>query len=152
MSLVSYITASVQSIIFTFTGVEVWIWHVAFGMWCILIPIAWVRNISRFSFTFLLGNLCIFSTVVIVSLYISKDFYKNGFGPNLKTINYDGYWSMVGFSCYAYEGIGVVMPIMNNCACPEKFDVILKYAIITLTVIYCFFGDFCYLVLGSEID
>ena len=67
-------------------------------------------------------------------------------------MNHDGYWSMVGFSCYAYEGIGVVMPIMNNCACPEQFDKILLYAILTLTAVYCFFGEFCYLVLGSHID
>jgi solute carrier family 36 (proton-coupled amino acid transporter) len=59
---------------------------------------------------------------------------------------------MVGFSCYAFEGIGVVMPIMSACDCPEKFDSILLQAMVTLTVVYCFFGDVCYLILGSDLD
>lgn len=57
--------------------------------------------------------------------------------------------SAVGFSCYAFEGIGVVMPIMQNCECPEKFDKILIAAILTLTLIYTSFGEFCYLALGD---
>ena len=150
--ILSYITVSFQSIIFTFTGVKAWIWSIVLIMWSILIPIAWVRNISKFSFTFLIGNLCIISTVIIVSLYLSQDLYHNGLGPNLQPINHDGYWSMVGFSCFVYEGIGIVMPIMNNCECPEKFDKILLYAILTLTVVYCFFGELCCLVLGSNLD
>ena len=66
--------------------------------------------------------------------------------------NGNEYWGMVGFSCYAFEGIGVVMPIMSACECPEKFDKILFYALLTLTVIYCFFGNFCYLVIGTDLD
>ena len=141
LSLITYIITSAQSMIHTYTGYQVWIWHVAMGMWCVLVPIAWVRNIAKFSFTFLIGNLCIMSTVVIVSVYMTKDVYETGFGPGLVAMNHDSYWSMVGFSIYAYEGIGVVMPIMNNCACPEKFDKILLYAIMTLTVVYIFFGE-----------
>jgi amino acid permease len=59
--------------------------------------------------------------------------------------------SMVGFSCYAFEGIGVVMPIMENCDCPEKFDKILFAAILTLTFFYVLFGEWCYLVIGDKL-
>ena len=122
------------------------------GLWFILVPIAWVRNISSFSFSFLVGNLCIITTVIVVIFYLSYDFNRDGFGPGIIPWNHDKYWSMVGFSCYTYEGIGVVMPIMSNCACPEKFDKILFYALMTLTFIYIVFADFCYLVLGTNID
>ena len=148
LSFVSYITASAKSIL----GGEIWIWYICFCLWLILIPIAWVRNISKFSFTFLIGNLCIITTVIVVSAYLYVDFRRDGFGPGIEPMNYKSYWSMVGFSVYTYEGIGVVMPIMSNCACPEKFDKILFYALMTLTLIYCFFANFCYLVLGSNID
>ncbi len=66
-------------------------------------------------------------------------------------INYDDYWSMIGFSCYAFEGIGVVMPIMAACECPEKFDKILGAAFLTLTIIYCAFADWCYLIIGDKL-
>ena len=120
----------------------------------ILIPIAWVRNISKFSFTFLIGNLMMISTVLIVSMTLAQKFIDRGytFGRNIVPMNYDSYWSMVGFSCYAYEGIGVVMPIMSACDCPEIFDKIFLYALLSLTIIYVTFANLCYLVLGEDLD
>ena len=79
----------------------------------VLSPVAWVNNIAKFAFTYMLGNLLILLTVVTVSVYcISKIIENNSFGPNLTSYNQDGFWIMVGFAIYAYEGIGVVMPIM----------------------------------------
>ena len=61
-------------------------------------------------------------------------------------------WTMVGFSCYTFEGIGVVMPVMHVCNCPEKFPMLLLYAICTLSLIYCLFGNLVYLTLGSNLQ
>ena len=36
---------------------------------CILVPIAWVRDIGKFSFTFMLGNFLILFTVLVVTFY-----------------------------------------------------------------------------------
>ena len=43
------------------------------------------------------------------------------------------------------------MPIMNACECKEKFDKILIAAIITLTIIYCAYANFTYLVFGTDL-
>jgi proton-coupled amino acid transporter len=137
-------------------GVDISLEAVGGILMLILIPIAWVRNISKFSFTFLVGNTLIMTTVIIVSVVLIHKFINrepgNRFGPEIVPLNFESYWSMIGFSCYAYEGIGVVMPIMSACDCPEKFDKILFYAILTLTVVYCSFADICYLILGKELD
>ena len=79
----------------------------------VLPPVAWVNNIAQFAFTYMLGNLLILLTMISVSVYcISIMLEKQSFGPNLIAYNPDGFWIMVGFAIYAYEGIGVVMPIM----------------------------------------
>ena len=57
---------------------------------------------------------------------------------------------MVGFSCYAYEGIGVVMPIMQATSVPEKFGTLLFAALGTLTVVYIAFAEICYTTLGKR--
>jgi proton-coupled amino acid transporter len=99
---------------------DVDIWTIAIFLLAILIPISWVRNISKFSFTFLIGNALILSTLIIVTVILSFRLYENGqFGPGIVPLNTNELWSMVGFSCYAFEGIGVVMPIMSACDCPE---------------------------------
>jgi len=57
---------------------------------------------------------------------------------------------MVGFVIYAYEGIGVVLPIMSQAEEPESFQRILVSAILSLTVIYMTFGNLCYLAYGDQ--
>ena len=64
-------------------------------------------------------------------------------------INYKGMWRMVGFSIYVFEGIGILMPVMQACECPEKFDKILIAAVATLTTAFCTFGTLSYLAYGN---
>jgi len=64
-------------------------------------------------------------------------------------INLDNYPVMIGFAVYAFEGVGIVMPVMQNCKEPEKFPKILAAAIGTLACFYTFFGLVTYLTFGS---
>ena len=52
---------------------------------------------------------------------------------------------------YSFEGIGVVMPIMHACACPEQFGQIFVSAMITLVIILIFFSVLCYTAWGSNL-
>ena len=56
---------------------------------------------------------------------------------------------MVGFSIYIYEGIGILMPVMQASECPEIYDKILIAAMVTLTAIYVVFGSMTYLAYGN---
>jgi solute carrier family 36 (proton-coupled amino acid transporter) len=62
------------------------------------------------------------------------------------------YLVTLGFVVYAFEGIGVVMPIMQTCATPEKFNRILIAGVGTLTVIYIAFGTLCYFTYGAGMN
>ncbi len=59
--------------------------------------------------------------------------------------------NMIGFSVYAFEGIGVILPVMDTCACPEKYPKILLLVLVVLTSTYIFFGQYCYTVYGNEL-
>ena len=58
---------------------------------------------------------------------------------------------MIGFVIYAFEGIGVVMPIMSQAQEPDQFLRMLVSAIVTLTGIYIVFGSICYLAFGDSL-
>ena len=64
-------------------------------------------------------------------------------------INVDGISTMIGFSIFVYEGVGIVMPIMQTCECPEKFDKLLVAAIATLTVVYIGISSLAYFAYGE---
>lgn len=82
-------------------------------MMLVLSPVVFVRDIKKFNWTFLVGNLCIVLTVLIVSgVMIDRNVNRISPPEGIVWLNKVEYWGMVGFSCYAYEGIGVVMPVM----------------------------------------
>lgn len=119
----------------------------------ILIPVSWVRDIGRFSFAFMIGNLIIVLTLAVVVYFCLETFTHQGaLGPDIAFFNPQGYLTTVGFAIYSFEGIGVVMPIMQTCKRPEKFTGILVAAIATLCLVYIVYGNLCYLTLGSNMD
>lgn len=114
LSLVSFISASAHSIFMEVFDLKIGNFAIGCALTLILVPVAWVRNISKFSFTFLIGNTMILLTVIITSVLLFMRFSERGYtaGKNLQPINNDTYMVMVGFSVFSFEGIGVVMPIM----------------------------------------
>lgn len=58
-------------------------------------------------------------------------------------------WSMLGYAIYAFEGVGILMPVMQACECPEKFDKILIAALATLTLAFVVYGTMSYLAFGN---
>lgn len=132
-------------------GLDTPSWCYAIGLVTVLTPLAWVRDIKRFSFTFLLGNCLLIATITTVIVNGSSALSENGPAPDLVAFNQKNFLSCIGYCIFAFEGIGVVMPVMHACSEPEKFVTLLYAAIGTLTVVFVFFGTFCYLAYGNEI-
>ena len=113
-------------------------------------PISWVRNIAKFSFSFMLGNFLILLAVLYVTTYCFMELSRQGgIGEGVKFVNSD-YLGALGYAVYCFEGIGIVMPVMQQSASPETFKSTLIAAIATLTGIYIFFGAIGYLTWGSS--
>lgn len=77
----SQLTFSVQSYKSTFDFFlerETSAWIYAGIMVCILTPLSWVRNIAKFSFTMMLGNLLILITVSVVLAVAVKVILQQG--------------------------------------------------------------------------
>lgn len=127
-------------------------WYYAVGLVLVLTPISWVRDISKFSITFLLGNLLLLLTILTVSIDGAKTVARDGVTPGLQYFDESGFLSTIGFCVYAFEGIGVVMPIMQSCAEPLRFINLLYAAIGTLTIIYILFGVGLYAAYGYEVQ
>ena len=55
---------------------------------CVYSPIAWVRNLAKFSFTFMLGNMLILLAILFVTVYCCMTIaYQDGIAPDIKFIN-----------------------------------------------------------------
>lgn len=133
-------------------NVETATWPYFVGVLAVLTPIAWVEDIKKFSFTFLVGNLLILLTLVTVSGYcvwLMAD--QGGLGPPVPAYRPDAFWATVGFAIYSYEGIGIVMPVLAKAEDPDSFIKCLFYAIATLSVLFITFGEITVLAFGSDL-
>ena len=125
-----------------------------------LTPIAWVEDIKKFSFTFLLGNLLILTTIVSVSSYCiwlmslaADDNNQEHHAPEpVPAFIPSGFWATVGFAIYSYEGIGIVMPILAKSERPDKFIKCLMCALATLSLIFVAFGEITVFAFGTDLN
>ncbi len=81
-------------------------------------PVAWVRNFAKFSWTFMFGNFLIVVVVITFTILCIIQIVNFGIDPTVVGINHEGLMPMLGFAIYSFEGIGVVMPIMQRAENP----------------------------------
>lgn len=153
ISHITFLVSSFKTTVDTLSGADTNVWIYGAIVIMIYSPIAWVRNIAKFSFTFMLGNLLIVMGVTFVTVYCFMTMARQGgLGEGLQFVNPDSYLNTLGYSVYCFEGIGIVMPVMQSSAEPAQFKSALIAAITTLTVVYIAFGEIGYLTWGSGID
>ena len=52
---------------------------------------------------------------------------------------------------YVFEGIGIIIPVMETTSRPDLYPYILVLMIVCLTIFYMFFGNFTYFVYGKTV-
>lgn len=113
-----------------------------------------VRNITHFAFTYFIGNVLIALSVVTICIYSIHHLITSGHGENIMMINTDHgdkIFSTIGYTIYIFEGIGLVMPIMQACETPEQFDVIFKKAVTTIFFLILANGVINYVAFGDKV-
>lgn len=65
---------------------------------------------------------------------------KAGFIRPLPFINPSTWSDCIGFSVYAYEGIGLILPVQNVTAKPENYRKVVQAVFVTCLFFYLFFG------------
>lgn len=63
--------------------------------------------------------------------------------------NNDNYLIFVGTAIYAFEGVGIVLPVKDACQNPQNYVKVVSIMIVIIMAIYLTFGGFNYLVYGS---
>ena len=114
----------------------------------IYVPLVMVRRIEVFALTHLFGDIMILVTLVTVCVYAG---IKVGDRPGFDTsgvafINSHLWPDAIGFSVYAFEGIGVILPILEVT---ERPDLYLRILTITCAIIACIYVAFSWNCLFS---
>lgn len=116
----------------------------------ILVPLAWIRNISKLGPTALLADACILVGVTYIYWFDISTLAENGIHETVMLFNKDKYTMMIGSAIFTFEGIGLILPIEASMAQPEHFEWLLGVVMLIITVVFTSVGALCYATFGSN--
>ena len=110
----------------------------------------WVRKVEKFAFFHIFADIAIAIGLTVLTVYGVKEVVKNGISTDTEVLNHKTYLTAIGLAAYTFEGIGIIIPIMETTTRPDLYPKILSGVVILVTFIYLFFGNLMYFSFGKE--
>ena len=110
-----------------------------------------VRKIEKFSVTHIFADALILITTIVILVYASIRLSDRGWGSGVMALNTATWLDMIGSAVYSYEGIGVVLPLLEVTQKPEMYSRILLYVLLTVMILYVSFGEYCLFIYGEDL-
>lgn len=110
--------------------------------------LSWVRRIEKFNVTHIFADFIIFVSVVTIIVFACLYVAKFDWNPKPEFIDSTKFMNIIGFSVFAYEGIGTVIPIMEITENKEAFPKVLILCLSSVFLVYLAFGEICYFSFG----
>ncbi|KAF9127989.1 neutral amino acid transporter [Mortierella sp. 14UC] len=118
----------------------------------VLIPLVLIRKMEILSLPSMLANFFIIFGIVYLWYFSIHHLAVEGPGPNIQLFNKNDFALLIGTIVFSFEGIGLVVPITESMAEPEKFPKVLAVTITVVAIIFGSVGVLCYAAFGENIQ
>ena len=122
----------------------------------IFIPISFIRNVSKLSLPALISNFCImFGLLIVVIFFFNHWIFDLSFKPMdniIYGVNSERWPLFIGTVIFAFEGIGLIIPVQESMKQPAHFPKVLRLVIIVVTILFVSLGSIGYLIYGSDVE
>jgi proton-coupled amino acid transporter len=115
----------------------------------ILAPLTWIRKIKTFGWTSVLANVFIGCGLIGILAYCSSEWANSSEYLSVPAFNKTAFPMFLGTAVYAYEGIGMVVPIFDSLSQQgqRRFPVILTFSLVGIASVYIIIGIIPFLYL-----
>jgi proton-coupled amino acid transporter len=147
-----FIGISLNSLIYRWFDLDIEVAHLVLLQAILFVPFSLVRKIKEFSITSFLGDLFI---LIAIGFIIGCDTFiisENGINPNITQFNLQKFPTFLGTAIFAYEGIGMILPIGNEMKQPKRFGSVLSVVMASLSIVFLLVGGLSYLTFGESVD
>lgn len=117
----------------------------------ILTPLALYRNLTKLSLTALIADAFILIGIVYLFGQESAVLLEKGIAKDVVLFNSKSYPLFMGTAVFAFEGIGLIIPVMESMKEPKKFPYVLSGVMVVLTSLFAGSGFLGYAAFGSQI-
>jgi len=148
-----FILQSIKSIVETVSNGSIAIpdWAIITAQILIYIPLSWIRKIQNFSITSLIADVFILIGLVYI---ICSDLFiisKEGSSNNFSYFNSEKFPLFLGTAIFAFEGIGLIIPLQRSMKEPKKFPKVLKKSMFIVFIAMFIVGSLSYYNFGDEV-
>ena len=114
-------------------------------------PLVWVRKMEKFAPVFITGDILLLLTLLSIITYASIHVERsNGFTTEgFDAVNLSLWPDAIGFSVYAFEGIGIILPIMEMSENKKQYFTLLASIVGFICFLYIIFSEYCLFSYGG---
>lgn len=129
------------------------VWFILAQM-VIFLPLSLVRDITKLSLLALLANVLILGGLLTILYYTAFELFitRNGkIGSSVDFFfNTNEFSLFIGVAIFAFEGIGLIIPIQESMIYPKSFPKVLFLVILTISLVFIGIGTLGYLTFGCD--
>ncbi|OCF31256.1 solute carrier family 36 (proton-coupled amino acid transporter) [Kwoniella heveanensis BCC8398] len=122
-----------------------------FGQLIVFLPLAMVRNLAKLSGTALVADAFILIGIVYIGAQETSLLSHRGIA-DVQLFNAESFPLLIGTAVFAFEGIGLVIPITESMKEPQKFPRLLSIVMTFVAVLFAGAGVMSYATYGSNIQ
>jgi proton-coupled amino acid transporter len=115
----------------------------------VLIPLAFIRNISKLGGAALLADLFILLGLGYIYYFDISSLATEGINKTVHLFNPRDFTLTVGSAIFTFEGIGLILPIQSSMKQPQKFEKLLFVVMFIITIIFTSIGALSYATFGD---
>ena len=116
----------------------------------ILIPLSFIRNISKLGPAALLADIFIAIGLAYIYYYDIGTIATEGVHETVVLFNPEHYTLTIGAAIFTFEGIGLILPIQASMKSPQHFEWLLGMVMIIITIVYASVGALSYATFGAH--
>lgn len=126
------------------------------GQLVVLVPLSLIRDITRLSLAAVLANFLILLGLVTIIYFVLIDLFITHSGEIgegiVFLVNAKEFSMFIGIAIFAFEGIGLIIPIQESMIYPNHFPKVLSMVIVSISIIMVGVGTLGYMTYGKDIQ
>jgi solute carrier family 36 (proton-coupled amino acid transporter) len=116
----------------------------------VLVPLAFIRNISKLGGAALLADIFISLGLSYIFYYDISTIAQEGLNPTVRLFNPRDFTLTIGSAIFTFEGIGLILPIQSSMKEPHKFERLLYIVVLIITAVFLSVGALSYMTFGDK--